>query len=243
MAELLGLIGFPSFVVVSLLLGVRLLTLAARTRKLPELAIGLNFLVAGALGYSLLIAAESLRLFPERLAGYGSFAGVVGISTGGVLIALFSRQVFRPQSRIAGALLAAYAVWTALGIYGSWVLHVSHAEEPVGFWLGRWGPNFALLAGYGWSTFESLRYHGVLRRRVRIGLGDPLVAERLLLWGVGTLALVGVALVHLLAQLAGRHQLPPSLLGASSLLILLTAVCEWLAFFPPARYRRRFARA
>ena len=64
---------------------------------------------------------------------------------------------------IAAALLGAYAAWTALGIYGSRVLHVSHADEPVGFWLGRWGPNLALLAGYGWSTFESLRYHGVLR--------------------------------------------------------------------------------
>lgn len=241
MGELFGLIGFPTFILVSLLLGVRLLALASRTRKLPELAIGLNFLVAGVLGYGLLIAAESLKLFPGRLAGYGSFAGVVGICTGGLLIALFSRQVFRPESRAAGALLAGYALWVVLGIYGSWVLHVSHAEEPVGFWLGRWGPNIALLFGYGWSSFESLRYHLVLRRRARIGLGDPLVTERLLLWGVGTLALVGVALVHLLAQLAGRHELPPSLLGASSLLILMTAVCEWLAFFPPARYRRRFA--
>lgn len=243
MAELLGLVGFPTFVLVSLLLGVRLLALASRTRKLPELAIGLNFLVAGVLGYSLLIAAESLRLFPEPLAGYGSFAGVVGISAGGLLIALFSRQVFRPESRLSAALLAGYALWVALGIYGSWVLHVSRADEPVGFWLGRWGPNIALLLGYGWASFESLRYHLVLRRRARIGLGDALVTERLLLWGVGTLALVGVALVHLLAQLAGRHELPPSLLGASSLLILLTAACQWLAFFPPARYRRRFASA
>jgi hypothetical protein len=157
------------------------------------------------------------------------------------LIALFSRQVFRPDSRPAAALLAAYAAWSALGLYGSWVLHVSHADEPFGFWLGRWGPNLALLAGYAWASFESLRYHQLLRRRLRLGIGDPLVAERLLLWGVGTLALVAIALLHLLAQLAGHYELPPSLLGASSLLILLTAACEWLAFFPPARYRRRFA--
>ncbi|HTO54947.1 MAG TPA: hypothetical protein VMR50_16305, partial [Myxococcota bacterium] len=98
MADLLGLVGFASFIGASLVVGIRLLALAWRTRKLPELAIGANFVIAGALGYSLLLASESLHLFPRRLEGPASFAGVAGLSIGAGLLALFSQRVFRPTS-------------------------------------------------------------------------------------------------------------------------------------------------
>jgi hypothetical protein len=243
MADVLGLIGYPSFIVVSVVLGVRLLRLALRTRKLPELAISMNFLLGAGVGYSLLIAAESLRLLPEALAGLGSFVGVSALSASGALLALFTRQVFRPASRLAAAVLAACTLWLLIGVYGSWVLHVSRASSGLGAWLGHWGPNLGLLVVYAWSSFEPLRYHVLLRRRARIGFGDPLVANRLLLWGAADAALVLIALIHLGAQLAGSYDLPPSLVGASSLLVLAIAACEWLAFFPPAAYLRRFVEA
>lgn len=243
MADLLGLIGFPSFILVSVVLGVRLLRLALSTRKLPELAISLNFLLGAGLGYALLIAAESLQLLPESLSGLGSFVGVSALSVGGLLLALFTRQVFRPASRAASAALAACAVWLLFGVYGSWALHVSRASVGLGAWLGHWAPNLGLLVVYAWASFEPLRYQVLLRRRARIGFGDPLVANRLLLWGIAAGALVAIALIHLCAQLAGYYDLPPSLVGISSVLVLMVAACEWLAFFPPAAYLRRFVEA
>jgi hypothetical protein len=81
-----------------------------------------------------------------------------------------------------------------------------------------------------------------MRRRARMGLGDPIVANRLLLWGIGASGIAAVTLVHLVAQLLGRYELPPSLVGVVSALLLGTAVAEWLAFFPPRAYRRRFGR-
>jgi hypothetical protein len=242
MAELLGLVAFPAFVLVSLVLGVRLLAMAARTRELPELAIGLNFLVAGAIGYSLLIAAESLRVLGPY-AGIGSFAGVTAISLGAVFIALFSQRVFHPDSRAAQAAVLALAAWLALGIAGSWALHVERASGGPGLWLGRWAPNLGMLAAYGWSSAAPLRYAARMRRRANLGLGDPLIANRMLLWGAGTGAISAVALLHLVAQLAGHYELPHSLVGVVSCLVLVTAVAEWLAFFPPRAYRRRFATA
>lgn len=241
MADVLGGIGFGAFLSVSLVLGVRLLLLARRTRKLPELAIGLNFLLAGALGYGLLLAAESLRLLPAPWDGRGSFAGVTAISLGAAFVALFSRTVFRPTSPTAGFALGALGAWLALGVWGSWVLHVEGVETGIGGWLGRWAPNLGLLLAFGWSSLEPLRFHAMMRRRLRIGMGDPLVANRLLLWGLGTGAIAVVALLHLVLQLTGRHELPPSLVGVVSLLVLTTAVCEWLAFFPPRAWRERFA--
>lgn len=241
MAEILGGVGFGAFLSVSLVLGVRLLLLARRTRKLPELAIGLNFLLAGAIGYALLLAAESLQLLPPPWDGRGSFAGVTAISLGAACVALFSRAVFRPASPLAGFALGALVAWLAFGVWGSWALHVARAESGLGHWLGRWGPNVGLLVAFGWSALEPLRFSGMMRKRLRIGMGDALVANRLLLWGVGNGAIAAVALVHLVLQLRGEHQLPPSLVGVVSLLVLTTAVCEWLAFFPPRAWRARFA--
>jgi len=239
-AELLGSVAFPLFVAVSLFLGIRLVVLASRTRRLPELAIGVNFLLAGALGYSLLIAAESLRVLGPY-AGLGSFAGVTAISLGAFTLALFSHRVFRPASLASRAALVALALWLALGVAGSWPLHVRGETEGAGVWLGHWAPNLGMLVAYGWASVEPSRYAALMRRRARHGLGDPLIANRMLLWGVGTGAIAGVALLHLVAQLLGHYELPPSLVGVVSALVLVTALTEWLAFFPPRVYRRRFA--
>jgi hypothetical protein len=243
LAEILGLIGFGSFLVVSLAVGTRLLLQARRTRQLPELAIGLNFVVAGFFGYALLVAAESLHLLPGDLAGFGSFFGVSSISIGGAFMCLFTQQVFHPQNRFAKTVLALLVCWLALSILGAWVLNVDKEQQGFGAWLGRWGANLGLFAAYGWATIESLRYYTLMRRRVQIGIGDPLVANRFLLWGIGTLSTVLVTLLYLGMQLLGHYELPASLIGVSSVLVLITAIAEWLAFFPPQAYRKRFITA
>ena len=83
----------------------------------------------------------------------------------------------------------------------------------------------------------------MMRRRARHGFGNPLIENRMALWAAGTGALAGVALLHLIAQLFGHYELPESLVGVVSSLVLVTAITEWLAFFPPSVYRRRFATA
>jgi hypothetical protein len=244
-ADLLGLIGFGSFLAVSLAVGLRLLWLARATRRLPELAIGLDLVLAGAVGYGLLLASESLRLLPAPYDGWGSFAGVTAISLGSACLAWFTRRVFRPASAAAHIAFVALVVGLALGIYGSWALHIERATAGAGRWLGTWAPNLGLCIAYAWAAFEPLRYRARLRRRARVGIetGDPLATNRMLLWGLGTGAIAAIALLHLVAQLFGRHQLPPSLVSVVSLLALTAAVSEWLAFFPPRGYTRRFARA
>ncbi|HTO55705.1 MAG TPA: hypothetical protein VMR50_20140 [Myxococcota bacterium] len=240
MGELLGTIAFPLFVGVSAFLGIRLLVLASHTRRLPELAIGVNFVLAGGIGYSLLIAAESLRVL-GAYAGLGSFAGVSAISIGAFVLALFSQRVFRPESALARGSLWALGLWLALGIAGSWSLHVRGATEGAGAWLGHWAPNVGMLVAYGWSSLEPSHYAVLMRRRARLGFGDPLVENRMVLWGVGTGAIAAVALLHLVAQLLGHYELPAELLGLVSSLVLVTALTEWLAFLPPRAYRARFA--
>jgi hypothetical protein len=245
MADILGLIGFGSFLAVSCVVGVRLLLQARRVRRLPELAMGLDFLLAGTIGYSLLLAAESLHVVPSPYDGWASFFGVTGILLGCGFLALFTQRVFRPESVAARAGFAALVGWMILAVWGSWVLHVEKQPATLGGWLGTWGGHLSVLATYAWASAEPLGYHARLRRRARIGLdtGDAMTANRMLLWGVGSGAMAVTALVHFVAQLFGYYELPPSLVGVVSLLVLVGAAAEWLAFFPPRAYRRRFQRA
>ena len=58
--ELFALVGLSAYCLVSLVVGIRLLLLARRTRELPELLIGLAFLTGGAIGYTILVASTQL---------------------------------------------------------------------------------------------------------------------------------------------------------------------------------------
>jgi hypothetical protein len=80
-----------------------------------------------------------------------------------------------------------------------------------------------------WLFFESASYARSMRRRLRLGLADPIVANRFVLWAIwtGALALIPLFVLGLRAALA--------VLGAGG----ATAVAAgWLAFFPPASYQR-----
>jgi hypothetical protein len=243
--EIVGLIGFGSFLAVSLAVGVRLLGLARRTRRLPELAIGVQLVLAGAFGYGLLVASESLHVFPDPDSRWASFAGVTSISVGSWFLALFTRRVFRPVSTAAHYALLGLVLWLCLAVYGSWVLQIGRVETGIGGWLGHWAAMLGLLASYTWASIEPVLHHSQLRRRARIGLdtGHAIVANRMLLWGAGNGAVAALTLVHLAAQFMGDYELPPSLVGVVSVLALCAASSQWLAFFPPAAYRRRFVRA
>jgi hypothetical protein len=74
---------------------------------------------------------------------------------------------------------------------------------------------------------------------VRIGLADPLVANRLLLWSIG-MSCILLLWVEALWRLASGGAAQPSY-PTIAVLGLICALSSWLAFFPPAAWRRRFA--
>jgi hypothetical protein len=97
----------------------------------------------------------------------------------------------------------------------------------------------ALGAGYAWTAWEGLRYHRMLRRRMKLGLAEPTVANRFLLWAfAGIVATVWntVSAYYLMRGAnIGAHPVP---LLATSLGGLLSAFLQVLIFMPPARYVR-----
>ena len=95
---------------------------------------------------------------------------------------------------------------------------------------------------FGWSAGESFALYGQLQKRARIGLVEPAVVNRVLLWGIGSLAAFAMSGHGLLMRIVLGPAVSDGMRLVSSALGLIAAVAMWLAFFPPAAYRRRMAR-
>lgn len=238
--RVLGLLGVVAFSLASAVVGVRLLRLAARTRQVPELAMGLAFVVSGAIGFPLLsVASMSMQTGgadPARwVMGFGTlslFSGYVGLAVG-------CWRIYRPVDRWpllpigAGilALLAASAVTFGSREFGPGSL------RDVAFWSG-----VAIgSATFAWNALESFLLHAQLRRRLVLGLAEPEVVNRVLLWGIGSFAAFVMTLHGLTTRILIGHVIEDGHRLVSSAFGLVAAVAIGLAFFPPAAYRRRVA--
>ena len=207
---------------------IRLLRLASRTRELPELALGGSVLLAIGFGYPLLVASAAAGSAPLRL------AGAVLVDVGFMLTAVFSWRVFRADARWAGALAAglgaAFAVQLAL---------VLPDESAAGL--------FQMILAcvvYGWTALEAAIRARMQDRRLRIGLGDPVVANRLWLWALMGATSTGAALVNALTIVFGIMPLEdPVVLVVTTASGLAQATALLLALAPPAGYVAWVARA
>ena len=230
---LLALLGISAFGVVSFVVGLRLVLLSRRTGLLPERLIGVSLFLAGGLGTALLVAAS----FAGEARWLVTTISVLMINLGVVALGVFNWRVFRPT--LFGATLVAACI--AL-LFLSMIV-----DRLAGEYLGASRGVFSItvdyagrLILYGWATYESLRQYALARRRVRIGLTEPLVANRFLLWGIGTSAALGIWLHAFWSELLRRPD-PTETYLVITALGSACALAIWLAFFPPRAYRAWFA--
>lgn len=217
-------------------IGARLLWLAGRTRRRPELWIGVAFLGCG-LGYLLMLGARAPALATQthllHAAGRAAFA--LGCSS----IGIATWRIFRPVG-------LAPLVWVCallLGIGASIVSELLFESSPVRstqplFWVG-----FASSAlPFGWSAFECFRYRATLRRQSRLGLVDPAAARPMLLWGVASLAIFAIFPLAAwnIVRTGDAFTLGQRLLTVACTLV--AAGCIWAAFFPPSKRLARTSR-
>lgn len=212
-----------------------LLRRAARTGKLPERLLGLIFACMG-VSYLLYEAPYPLGLESHELSFLVAGRLVYGASC--ILTAVFTRAVFRAQE-----CWARFAVWVcaALMLSGFAVgCATGNAEgdslENPGFWV-EW---VAQMLPALWLAAEGLTHHGSARRRLRIGLSDPHVCNRLLLWGLfGVIQLVsGLSLLWMYAAYASKGYVSTAMDLMVGGLELGSLALVWLAFAAPSFYRR-----
>lgn len=236
------LVGYLAFVAASLLVGARLLAVGLRRRALPEVSLGSGFLLSGGVGFLLMV---SPRLAPDLDPGAHDalrMTGQIVTNAGFVGIWVFNVVVFGGGRRLAVAASVAACALLALSLLGAAAGGVEVLRDPTTPWyafgfLGK-------LGAFVWAAASGLHHHALQRRRLALGLAEPEVVNRFLLWGlygVFTTALMLCGLLGSLLAVDGRPPLATSL--GLSLFGLACAACMWLAFFPPALYRRRVAAA
>lgn len=215
-------------------LGVRLLVGRNDERGLPDRLVGLFFLCLG-LGAFPALTAPNPRVVRPDLAPIGMAVGHGIVSVGFAALYLFVWRCFGPDTGWRRALAIAGAdllllLWLAQGWFdrfsapGGWPLHAASALR-----------GLALV----WAFGETVRYQALMRRRLAIGLADPIVANRFLLWSAWTgsllLAITTVVTARALdvygPETSSAIRLPIVLTVLS--LGLTSAGSLWLAFFPP----------
>jgi hypothetical protein len=220
-----------------LVLSARLLRLALRRRTAPELAMGLYclFVTCGALLFGLTVRAvesgATAAAFPL------SAAATFFLGLAAFVLALGIWRIFRPGERWARALVTGLGVWLA----ASWAACVLSGRPvlPDDLTLANGAFVAGRLAVYACGAFEAFRYTGMLRRRLALGLADPISAHQILLWGIAWLCVAVVAVGSVVAMMFGGPAIEsPVLVLVLSAFNATAWICTWLAFFPPPAYQR-----
>lgn len=222
-----------SLVLVALVVASRTLLLWVRARGLPELLLSMMLFSATVLGYPVMIVSTQIpasdrwpvHLGAQMLFGFGY-----------ACLLLFTLKVFRPRSSWAMG-LTGFTLLLIVVATGAYAVELSRENprepvEMVGLTLFNTLP---CAIAYLWTTLESLAYYRRLRLRIRLGLADVVVANRVLLWGLMCLAAGSAVVINMAALLAGSF-MSPSIILVSSALGLAHAGCLFMAFHPPEWY-------
>ena len=240
--RVLAIVSLVSFAGVGTFVGARLLMLSRRTRRFPEFSVGLGLLLICALGHPFCAVGRLPGLFGPAL-GDTLFALDLGIcSTGVALLYSFTWRVFRPHDRWAqAAFLAACLLLAGLA---AGLLRASGQAESLQEILPLTRPfavAFTLTVGLAflWTGLESWAHARRLSRRLALGLAEPIVLDRVRLWG--TAGIAGAVLCTTLAccLAAGMMVLhEPLPLALTALAGIVASTCWTLAFLPPEPYLR-----
>jgi len=224
--------------IIYLIVGIRLARLASRTGERPERLLS-NMFFFTAISYAFYVVP--LISSAEALWTPFNFAGRVSYLPAPILVALFTRDVFRSESRLSTFMVYATAVLLVVGLCGSMMVN-----DWEGFELGSpffWLEWVGYTIPYAWAGFEAFGQYLPSRRRRRLGLCDPMVCNRLLLWGLFGAIQVGLSLVllQMYAEFATDSAFSTLTDGLAGVLEVISLTLVWFVFFPPRFYRKLFS--
>jgi hypothetical protein len=237
-------------IALSLLLAGRLAMTAYRQKSLPE-ALMAGFFAGGAAGYSALMLTVSLGMAREG-AETARNIGNVAFLMPHIAVVVFTARVFRPNVAWARVLAAVLVVGTVGTLIAGHALSAHYGtEEYVNtlagvflFWVGFGVRTVA----FGWASLEALIYYRSARKRAAIGIGDPLVANRFLLWSLWS----GMAVIMTFLRVTANALADPAaevphdpmwIVFGQIVASLVCAASVYLTFAAPRFYREWVIRA
>ena len=240
------LAAFTVLCLVWIVVGIRILRVAARTRGLAECLLGGSLFLLGGIS----VPMNGI----VRLVASGDWVAAVTIgasvvtSVALVMLYAFTALVFHQGQHWARAVVLAAAgslVYYVIG-HAADRMTATNAQEMLAVQM-RWAPYTVLnaLLAFAWAGSSAFVHWRRLRRRLALGLADPVVVDRLLLWSLfGAIAVAMTVAAGVLIVLGGtaRDVIQPITTTIGGLAV---SVVLLLAFSPPQSYlesvRRRAA--
>jgi hypothetical protein len=222
--ETFGLVLFSLSSAISMMVGLRLLAVAARTRQIPELAIGIVMLL------ELLSAATWAAAHTTAMGQLlSTIAGAAAAST----LGLFIVHTFVSQSRLARVVLPVLLVAAAACILVP-SLNAGWGSETFYRQFG-WGASLARVFAYAWAAIAAARSRDAIRRRARLGLCHPLTASRVGFWAIAAACACvsySMPVLDLVTGMTPAGDISP----ISAATAIVASSLTWLAFYPPKAY-------
>jgi len=184
--QLFSLAAVALYCLASLVVGTRLVLLSRRTHARPELLVGSGYLVGGMLGFTTSVAGGLVFKSNPALGSVLYVIGQVGMAISAGILIFAWQYMFAPKSTLAKAFATAWSV-LLIGI----VVAVCLETRPD---LSRLASPWYLanlvgqLTSYTILAVAIVQYSLMLRRRAALGLADPVVANRMLFWGIAEVA-------------------------------------------------------
>ncbi len=249
-----GIVGLGN-VLLSAVVGVRLARLSRRAGGGPEIWLSLYFLLAAFIGFGLsnfvyMSWADAAMALPDGLATVLNALYLLGATAGLGALWVFTWRTFRRDTAwapwLVGAALTSLAVgYAATGLAGDFKLTLVPGTA---YWI-TWATRTWVFA---WLCAECLRHWGLQRKRLRLGLADPLVANRFLLWGIWSTAMLvmghfdPLARLWYVSQFGATGAFVPelgrpivlTLVTGSATVGILVMTTVYLTFFPTESFTR-----
>ncbi len=233
-------LGLVVFLLASGTTGGRLLWRGVRGGGLHERLLGVTYFLGGPLGYVPLILVVS-GATPDAWTPARRAFGHLNLELSALALYAFNRLVFRPGSTTCGWAVRLLSV----GLVASW-LGLVFVDGLEGRLLGgsaSYWIDFSLRAGaYVWAAAESLYHYVLSRRRLRLGLADPVVADRFLLWGIAMSAVSAMFVNAGVSQLMSMGVPTPLWYLLDGGFAVIASGAMWVTFFPPQTYLAWVAR-
>jgi len=225
-----------------LVLGVRLLALAARTAHSPERRLGIIAALMG-LSYAFYELPHFFADVPAIKSPY-ALTGRVLFNLSVVCLAQLCRQIFHPSRGWARAAVAGAAVALGLAIAASFYEGDVLGYAPLGTW-SFWIEWVVQALVPMWFAIESFVACARMRRLRALEIGDPLAPHRYSLWGVFGIGQVvcSFVVVPMYVEFQTVNFFTSSMDTLLGVWEILSAAALWLAFFPPAFWRGRIEAA
>lgn len=213
--------------------GARLSSLSQRTGGGPERLLGIHYLCSG-VSYALFEIPSVIEIGTVWI----EFTGRILYGAGVVPLLLFTRNVFRRDARWATGLVWGMSTCLFVGVTFSALGGDLEGVTLSNPWF--WAEWVGYTVPYAWIGVEAALAYSAANKRARLGLAEPVLANRFLLWAFfGLLATMSsIALVPLYIEVEATGVWPAwgdYFVGG---LEFAGMIALWLAFFPPAAYLR-----